>query len=1140
MKRLFNDGWEFCKQPLETSLEQVQKKMQDFYAVGIPHDWMISQVENLYEDGMGWYHKKFNWTKEEKELVVLRFDGIYMDSRIYVNGVQAGEWKYGYTTFEVDVTNLLKDGENEIFVSITFQTPNSRWYTGAGIYRNVWLKRLPLEHFVSDGIYFSAKKEDENIWQVEIDAEVEAASELQVVYELKAKNSETIQKLVGEETVTKEDGIYVHHLKAKVNHPDIWDVAHPDYYDLIVSLYKGTELIEQEVQNVGFRTIELNPNQGFLLNGRKVKLNGVCDHHDLGCLGTAFHKKAMRRKFELLKEMGTNAVRLSHNMPAPEVMELADEMGLLIVTEAFDMWESSKNPYDYARFFPEWYERDVKNWVKRDRNHPSLMMWSIGNEIYDTHVGDKGQYWTRILIEEVRKYDPRNNAEVTIGSNYMPWENAQKCADIVKNAGYNYGEKYYADHHKNHPEWVIYGSETASIVQSRGIYHFPYRQSVLTDEDEQCSALGNSTTSWGAKSVEACIQAEAEHPYSCGQFIWTGFDYIGEPTPYHTKNSYFGQIDTAGFFKDSFYLYKAGWVDYRKEPFVHIFPYWDFNDGQFIDVRVCSNAPVVELIFNGKSQGICTLDVKSGKQLAGHWQIPYEEGELRAVACDEEGNEIAEDVQHSFKDAEKICLNASESELLADGEDLLFVEISMRDKDGYPVQNANNRVWIEAEGAGVLVGTDNGDSTDTEQYTSGSRRLFSGKLLAVFKTKDKAGDLKIRVSSAGMKTKELVIPVKEAKVREGISLLAYEGVRKAEPEKTEDVEVRNIYLESENGLHLHEKNQETIVKAHFNPANAKDKELIWSIVDDAGIPLKIATIEEIEDGRVKVTAKSDGNFRLRCMSKSGTDHIRIISSLEFIITGLGKAFTDPYEFVSAGLYNYSKGEIGNGNEHGVATARDGESQVGFRNIDFGVYGSDEITVPVFALTDDPYEIEIYEGMPDEGGSLLGKFIYQKPKMWNVYQLETFHLNKRLRGISEICFVLREKVHIKGFWFKRYNRAWQILVAGECDKIYGDSFERAGEEIHQIGNNVTIRFEQMDFGEKGTKSLVICGSTPLEKNTIILKFAKDGVEEQRMVEFMGTKTKQSFEIEPIYGVNDVSLVFLPGSNFNFTSICFCEA
>ena len=391
-----------------------------------------------------------------------------------------------------------------------------------------------------------------------------------------------------------------------------------------------------------------------------------------------------------------------------------------------------------------------------------------------------------------------------------------------------------------------------------------------------------------------------------------------------------------------------------------------------------------------------------------------------------------------------------------------------------------------------------------------------------------------------MKTKELVIPVKEAKVREGISLLAYEGVRKAEPEKTEDVEVRNIYLESENGLHLHEENQETIVKAHFSPANAKDKELIWSIVDDAGIPLKIATIEEIGYGRVKVTAKSDGKFRLRCMSKSGTDHICIISSLEFIITGLGKAFTDPYEFVSAGLYNYSKGEIGNGNEHGVATARDGESQVGFRNIDFGVYGSDEITVPVFALTDDPYEIEIYEGMPDEGGSLLGKFIYQKPKIWNVYQLETFHLNKRLRGISEICFVLRAKVHIKGFWFKRYNRAWQTLVAGECDKIYGDSFERAGEEIHQIGNNVTIRFEQMDFGEKGTKSLVICGSTPLEKNTIILKFAKDGVEEQRMVEFMGTKTKQSFEIEPIYGVNDVSLVFLPGSNFNFTSICFCEA
>ena len=230
-----------------------------------------------------------------------------------------------------------------------------------------------------------------------------------------------------------------------------------------------------------------------------TKLNGVCEHHDLGALGAAFHRMAMRRKMLILKEMGVNSIRCAHNMPAPELLDLADEMGILIVDEAFDMWERAKTPYDYARFFPEWYQRDVKSWICRDRNHPCILFWSIGNEIYDTHVSERGQEVTRLLYDEVRRYDPRGHAMVTIGSNFMPWENARKCADILKFAGYNYGEKYYEEHHKKHPDWYVYGSETSSTVQSRGIYHFPYRQSVLADEDEQCSSLGNSSTSWGAK-----------------------------------------------------------------------------------------------------------------------------------------------------------------------------------------------------------------------------------------------------------------------------------------------------------------------------------------------------------------------------------------------------------------------------------------------------------------------------------------------------------------------------------------------------------------------------------------------------------------------------------------------------------------
>ena len=371
----------------------------------------------------------------------------------------------------------------------------------------------------------------------------------------------------------------------------------------------------------------MDPDKGLILNGRKIKLFGVCEHHDLGALGSAFNKEALRRRFKILKDMGVNAIRTFHNMPDPQFMDLADEMGFLIASEAFDMWERSKTTYDYARFFKEWSHKDVMSWITRNRNHPSLLMWSIGNEIYYTHADVRGQEITKMLMEYVKEFDPNENAKVTIGSNFMPWENAKKCVDIVKIAGYNYSEKYYEEHHEKHHEkhkdWIIYGSEAASVVQSRGIYHFPFEKSILADDDEQCSVLGNSTTSWGAKSPERCITDDRYAEFSLGQFIWTGFDYIGEPTPYHTKNSYFGQIDTATFKKDSYYIYQSEWTDYRKKPMIHILPYWDFSENQIVDVRVCSNAPKIELKLNGKVIGKYNIDHKKGKDLVGWWKIPY-------------------------------------------------------------------------------------------------------------------------------------------------------------------------------------------------------------------------------------------------------------------------------------------------------------------------------------------------------------------------------------------------------------------------------------------------------------------------------------------------------------------------------------
>ena len=622
MKRLFNGGWSFwCGEP-DLDVSEAGKHLTEFQKVDLPHDWLIADAKNLYRDGCGFYRKIFSMQPKENKRYSLIFEGVYMDTTIWVNEQQAGEWKYGYSTFEIDLTPFVKAGENEILVSVNFRSPNSRWYSGAGIYRDVWFKETPETYIRENGVYIHTEACGEKVGKepdflLYADTEIvgdawdevrhtlyakrEAQPEIELPVELLLGDEmELVEEASPEETYAGSERadfclsetIIFHNTNKNTNiyrvkSPRRWDVEHPHLYILKTELWKDGEIIQEEYSQIGFRSIAFDPEQGFLLNGRRVKLNGVCEHHDLGALGAAFHRAAMARKFRILKEMGVNALRGTHNMTAPAVVELADQMGILMISEAFDMWERSKTTYDYARFFKEWSERDVESWVMRDRNHPCIIMFSIGNEIYDTHVDAHGREITVRLRDLVKKYDYRRNAGITIGSNYMPWENAQLCADEVKLAGYNYGEKYYEEHHKAHPDWVIYGSETSSIVQSRGIYHFPLRASILTEDDEQCSSLGNSPTSWGAKSMERCVCEDRDMDFSMGQFLWTGFDYIGEPTPYHTKNSYFGQVDTAGFPKDAYYVWQSAWTDYRKAPMIHIFPYWDFNEGQNIDIRVC-------------------------------------------------------------------------------------------------------------------------------------------------------------------------------------------------------------------------------------------------------------------------------------------------------------------------------------------------------------------------------------------------------------------------------------------------------------------------------------------------------------------------------------------------------------------------
>ncbi|MGQ8870645.1 glycoside hydrolase family 2 TIM barrel-domain containing protein [Paenibacillus sp. TSA_86.1] len=1149
-----------------------------FEAVELPHDWLIYDTLDLYENSIGWYRKTFEYTKDEQQ-VLLCFDGVYMDSTVYVNGQLVGEWKYGYSAFEHEITDALVDGDNEILVKVVHQSPNSRWYSGAGIYRNVWLRTRSRNHIMTDGIYVSMQQQPDG-WQVEVDTELslEQNKRARLVHTLwyngeviASSQAEILAKVDADErdeltthtNAEVHENRYLNSQQLRVLNPNLWSPDVPHLYDLVTELRlisgeQHEELIESVPQRIGFKQVRLDASEGFYLNGVKMKLNGVCEHHDLGALGSAFNVAALRRRFVLLKKMGVNAIRTAHNMPAKEFMELADEMGMLVVSEAFDMWERAKTPYDYARFFTEWAHADVRSWVRRDRNHVSLIMWSIGNEIYDTHADERGQEVTRMLMEYVQEFDPKGNARVTIGSNYMPWENAQKCADIVKLAGYNYAEKYYDQHHAEHPDWIIYGSETSSVVQSRGIYHFPYEQPVLDDDDEQCSALGNSTTSWGAKSPEYCIIAERDHPFSLGQFLWTGFDYIGEPTPYHTKNSYFGQLDTATFPKDSYYIYQAAWTDYKKNPMVHLFPYWDFSPGQIIDVRVCSNAPKIELQLNGETIGTYDIDHAHGTQLSGWWKIPFEEGELKAIAYDEHGTVIATDVQRSFTDAKKVCLSTDRQELQANGKDLVYVEITVEDEAGHPVHNANNRVQVTVSGAGRLLGLDNGDSTDYDPYKGLSRRLFSGKLMAIIGSTNEAGTIQVEVSSEGLEGATATFESKVAdEGRESITVDAKPVFMKNEKRPVltghaQETPLRKIEIISESGQILDASNPEVMVTAKLYPENTTYRDVQWSVVNDAGIVSNIAKVEVITSGTgdepgsqsidldekrhvVRVSAMGDGAFRLRATSNNGTDKPKLISQLEFKAEGLGTAYKDPYGFISGGLYDYTKGDVGNGNERGVATSRDSETHVGFRNIDFGPYGSDTITIPIFALSSETYFIQIWEGMPGEEGSvMIADVVYDKESIWNVYQEETYRLSKRLSGITSICFVLKQKIHIKGFSFEPQSRAFETNTAASCDHLYGDTFTIENSRVEGIGNNVSLEFEQMDFTSVGASKLVIYGASAIDKNTIHIRFSGADGQSNQLVEFTQSVwyEERTFELEPVYGEQKVTFIFLPGSQFDF--------
>ena len=1097
---LFNDGWQFCLCDIGTELSALPGR--HWYDVELPHDWLINDASKLYETGEGWYRRSLPCSAEQLSgRVLLNFDGVYMNSTLFVNGKEAGSWTYGYSAFEHDITDFLHEGENELLLRVSHQSPNTRWYSGAGIFRDVMLKLRPAAYIGTNGVYIHSAPQPEGGWTTEVETDVVGeASDIRMLLEVFDPAGASMG---GYGLEAHFDGGH-EKFTASFNStdPELWSVDDPMLYTLKISLYSGSELLDCVNETFGYRTAEFYPDRGFLLNGEPVKLHGVCMHHDLGALGSALNEAALARQLRIMKEMGVNAIRTSHNMPARQLVQLCDEMGLLVDSEAFDMWEKPKTEFDNHRFFTEHAERDVRSWIERDRNHPCIIMWSIGNEINDT-IDPHGLDITKRLYEYVLKYDPKGNAAPTIGSNYMGDENAQKCSDVVKLAGYNYSEYLYDEHHAKYPGWVIYGSETASAVRSRGIYRFPAELPLLTGEDCQCSSLDNSVVGWGSSAMKSW-RLDRDCPFCCGQFIWTGFDYIGEPTPYNTKNSYFGIVDTAGFPKDIYYFYQSVWLSPEQKKVLHIVPsYWDFIPGQEIDVLIYSNARDVELFLNGKSIGSHVMELETSQDMRAHFKVPFEPGVLRVVGHFADGSECSE-VLHTPSDPAAVVMTSDKETLLADGRDIAFVEISTVDVNGIPVGNARNLIRVEVSGAGRLVGLDNGDSTDYDSYKGDNRRLFSGKLLAMIESTLEPGEITVRAYSEGLENAELRLVSENCGEVSGVSVVTENKFPAVCRAYTGEVPARLLLPEVDvNSFDPERRSAE--IRAKLLPENCTYDDISWSVVRRNGVESNLAQVEGSGRSAV-VTAKGDGEFFVRAMVHNGAEHPQVIADIPFTAEGLGAAVRDAYSFISASTLDSSNVPT-NIIEDGALSNFDGRTVMTYSDIDFGKTGSQIISLSVGTCFDMP--VEVWEGTPDDG-KLICRVDFGNNGHWCGFAGQNFALAERLTGVRTISVVIDSRVIFGGFSFVPIERAYDTNWVGEADSVYGDDYRIDGRRVADIGNNVIINYEGLDFGEGGSEALIISGETGNPMNqiqlrytpaggaqkTVLLEFQQDGGREQR--------------------------------------------
>ncbi|TCD12248.1 DUF4982 domain-containing protein [Pedobacter frigidisoli] len=783
----FNKNWKFFLGD-ESGAKSNAYLDSKWRLLTLPHDWSI---EGKFDEknpakpeggglptGIGWYRKEFTAPPNyQNRLITIEFDGVYKNSEVWINGKYLGKRPYGYSSFSYEISKFLKTGKNIIAVKVDNSAqPDSRWYSGSGIYRNVWLTSTAKVAVSNWGTFVTADYVKANSFhpnvhhQLPFDiavvkiktnlinktGKIQSAIVVQNIYDPKGKlvkkDAFTIKKLGAVEDLTNE--FY------DINNPMLWSIENPFQYKLVTQILQNGKVIDSYETKFGVRSFDFDAEKGFSLNGKSMKILGVCLHHDLGALGAAVNVRAMERQLEIMKAMGVNAIRTSHNPPAPEFLDLCDKMGFLVMDEAFDMWAKKKTKNDYHLNYPEWHKRDLEDMIKRDRNHPSIILWSIGNEIRE-QFDSTGIAITKELVGIVKNLD-KTRPVISALTETKAEKNFIYQANALDIYGLNYNHKLYKDFPKNYPGVKFLATETTSALETRGFYdtadsirRWPKDgKTKFTEGNKEwsASAYDNVSAYWGSTHEETWKEAK-KYDHVSGLFVWTGFDYLGEPLPYPwpARSSYFGIVDLAGFPKDTYYMYQSEWTS---KPVLHILPHWNWEAGKSVDVwAYYNNADEVELYLNGNSLG---KKSKQNDDLHVLWDVNFEPGTLKAVSRKNGKEVLVREVKTAGAPA-KIELIADRKNIKADGKDLSFVTVRILDAAGNVVPNADNLVNFKVEGNGFIAGVDNGFQASLEPFKANYRKAFHGLCLAILQSTEKSGTIKLTAIAVGLTTNSIII-----------------------------------------------------------------------------------------------------------------------------------------------------------------------------------------------------------------------------------------------------------------------------------------------------------------------------------------------------------------------------------------------